>query len=91
MISVRRPPVLNSAIVKLSKLTTVTKLYRGLARGALPDAFWVADQYGVRGGVEAAFMSTTADRSVACHYASTAGAGLVLELDQGMVSSNTSH
>ena len=77
--------VLNSCIVKLSKLTKVCKVYRGLAKGVLPDAFWNKDKYGVRGGVEAAFMSTTADRSVASSYASGGGAGLLLELEQGMV------
>ena len=42
---------------------------RGLANGTLPDAFWTENAYGVRGGVEGAFMSTTADRSVAAGYA----------------------
>ena len=32
---------------------------------ALPAEFWVANQFGVRGGVENAFMSTTLERSVA--------------------------
>ena len=44
--------VINSCIVKLSKLSVVRKVYRGLARGKLPDAFWVKDKYGVRGGFE---------------------------------------
>ena len=76
--------VLNSCIVKLSKLTTVKKVYRGLAKGVLPAEFWAADKYGIRGGVEAAFMSTTADRTVASAYAAGGGAGLLLELEQGM-------
>ena len=42
--------VLNSCIVKLSKLSQVCKLYRGLANGRLPDAFFHADEYGVQGG-----------------------------------------
>jgi hypothetical protein len=77
--------VLNSCIVKLSKLTVVRKVYRGMAQGVLPDAFWHANKFNVAGGVEAAFMSTTADRSVAATYASGAGMGLILELEQGMV------
>ncbi|KAL1523174.1 hypothetical protein AB1Y20_018129 [Prymnesium parvum] len=76
--------VLNSCIVKLSKLTVVSKVYRGLANGVLPEPFWRADAYGVRGGVELAFMSTTTDRRVAEMYASEGAAGLVLELQQGM-------
>ena len=78
--------VLNSCIVKLSKLTKVQKVYRGLGRGVLPSAFWKANQYGVRGGVEAAFMSTTACREVAASYASGGGAGLILELEQARTS-----
>ena len=74
--------VLNSCIIKLSKLTVVRKVYRGLARGVLPSAFWKADMYAVRGGVETAFMSTTSDRSVAVSYADGGSSALVLELEQ---------
>ena len=41
--------------------------------------------YGVRGGVEPAFMSTTTDRDVAAAYAAGSGAGIILEMEQGMV------
>ena len=78
--------VLNSAIIKLSKLTRVTKVYRGLASGGLPDAFWNADRHGVRGGVENAFMSTTTSRDVALKYAGGGSGGIVFEIEQGMVS-----
>ena len=44
--------VLNSCIVKLSKLTKVTKVYRGLAGGVLPNEFWTPNKVNVRGGVE---------------------------------------
>eukprot|EP00966_Prymnesium_polylepis_P175577 4063390-Prymnesium_polylepis.1 len=44
--------VLNSAIVKLSKLTVVRKVYRGMARGVLPHEFWTPNEVNVRGGVE---------------------------------------
>ena len=77
--------VLNSCIVKLSKLTRVCKVYRGMKGGVLPEMFWKANEYNVRGGVEAAFMSTTTDRGVAARYASGGGAGLIFELEQGMV------
>lgn len=43
--------VLNSVIVKLSKLTKVAKVYRGMA-GVLPDRFCEDDKHGFRGGVE---------------------------------------
>ena len=43
---------LNSCIVKLSKLTKVTKVYRGMAGGVLPKEFWTPNKVNVRGGVE---------------------------------------
>lgn len=43
--------VLNSAIVKLGKLTRVEKVYRGIAGGLLPESFWRANEHGVCGGV----------------------------------------
>ena len=49
---------INSAIVKLSKLTYACKVYRGINNRVLPKEFWEANEYGVRGGIEAAFMST---------------------------------
>ena len=35
--------VINSVIVKSSKLTRATKVYRGIAGGVLPDSFWEAN------------------------------------------------
>jgi|EP00966_Prymnesium_polylepis_P017997 NLR family CARD domain-containing protein 3 len=73
--------VINSAIVKVSKLTKATKVYRGVAGGVLPESFWRPNEQGVKGGIESAFMSTTFDRSVAMDYASQPGkASLVLEM-----------
>jgi hypothetical protein len=52
----------------------------------LPDSFWTPNAHGVRGGIEAAFMSTTFDRQVAMHYASQPGKpSLVLEMTMGMI------
>ena len=61
--------VINSVIVKSSKLTKATKVYRGVAGCVLPESFWRANKHGVKGGIENAFMSTTFDREVAMHYA----------------------
>ena len=49
--------------------------------------FWEPNEYGVRGGVEGAFMSTTLDRSVAMGYASgdKDRMGIVIEAQQGQV------
>ena len=78
---------INSCIVKSAKLTAASKIYRGIAGMALPPVFWTANEFGVRGGVERAFLSTTTDRSVAMGYAAGEGAnyGLVFEIQQGMV------
>ena len=53
----------------------------------LPDEFWEANKYGVKGGVEPAFMSTTQEVDVATGYAAGDGSkmGIVLEIRQGMV------
>ena len=53
---------INSAIIKISKLTKATKVYRGISGMALPKEFWKPNEFGVRGGVESAFMSTTLER-----------------------------
>ena len=60
---------INSAIVKSGKLTRCTKIYRGIAGMALPKEFWTPNEYGVRGGVENGFTSTTTSRGVAMGYA----------------------
>ena len=76
---------INSAIVKLAKLTKATKVYRGVSGMGLPGDFWTANEFGVKGGIEAAFLSTTTDRKVAMQYAASSGVGFVFEIRQGMV------
>ena len=76
---------LNSMVVKCSKLTKATTVYRGSARGVLPTSFWEEDKDGVRGGVEAGFMSTSCSREVAIGYASTGNTPMVFEMSQGMI------
>jgi hypothetical protein len=82
---------INSTIIKLCKLTKAIKIYRGIAGMKLPDEFWTPNTFGVRGGVEQAFMSTTTERAVAMGYASggrgaePAAIGIVIEVQQGMV------
>lgn len=79
--------VINSAIVKSSKLTIAAKVYRGVAGGRLPDSFWTPNEYNVRGGIEGAFLSTTLDRKVAFDYAGNnpGKPGLIFEVQMGMV------
>ena len=76
---------INSAVIKLGKLTKAETVYRGIGGKALPTEFWKPNRFGVRGGVEPAFMSTTLDREVAMTYASGSGVGIVLAIRQGMV------
>jgi hypothetical protein len=82
---------INSAIIKLGKLTKAIKVYRGIAGMKLPSEFWIPNEFGVRGGVEKAFMSTTTEQAVAMGYASggrgakQASVGIVIEVQQGMV------
>ena len=54
--------VLNSLIMKLSKVQPAERVYRGTLGGVLPDRFWKPDEFNIRGGVEVGFMSTTRDR-----------------------------
>ena len=63
------------------------QVYRGISGKALPKEFWDANDFGVRGGVENAFMSTTLDRTVAMGYASgdETKMGIVIEVQQGQV------
>ena len=71
---------INSAIVKLSHLAKPQTVYRGLSGRVLPSEFWRGQGHG---GVEFAFMSTTADREVAMQYAkaeSEKAASFVMEV-----------
>ena len=77
---------LNSAIVKLSKLTKASTVYRGVHDMVLPDQFWTPNKYGVRGGIDSAFMSTTLKREEAVKYATSGKAApLIFEIQQGMI------
>ena len=79
--------VINSIIVKSSKLTLAAKVYRGVAGGKLPDAFWTPNEQNVRGGIEGAFLSTTLDQKVAFDYAGNnpGKPGIIFEVQMGMI------
>jgi hypothetical protein len=78
---------ISSGIKKLGQHTHLPanrKVYRGLGSMVLPQQFWIA--HGTppwRGGVERAFMSTTAEMSVAIFYAK--GRGTVAEIGVGRI------
>jgi len=75
---------INSALIKLSRIATAAKVYRGVSGMALPERFLTADEFGVRGGVEFGFLSATADRAVAMQYAAQSVSGIVYEIQQSM-------
>lgn len=74
----------NSCILKASKLLVACPVYRGFTRARLPAEFWTANEFGVAGGVEFGFTSTTFERAQAEHYAAGT-ASTVLEMQLGMV------
>ena len=79
---------INSGVIKLSKLTVVGCIYRGMAGTRLPSQFWKQDAAGVTGGTEFAFSSTTRSRRQAEFYAKVdddARASTLLETRMGMV------
>ena len=82
---------INSAVIKMSKLSKAGKVYRGVCYGKLPSQFWKADESGVRGGIEFGFQSTTRERRQAVHYARGGGwaksgeAMTVMEFQMGMI------
>jgi len=60
-----------SGILKLSKVQRIPQdrlVYRGLGGRKLPKMFYMRDESGCRGGVEAGFMSTTTSKQVALKY-----------------------
>jgi len=90
---------LNSSLIKLAKLGTAQRVYRGVSSAVLPEWLWEATTGGsgaqaevVRGGVEFGFLSGTSDPELAMKYACDLpgsggdGAKLVLELQTGMLS-----
>ena len=84
---------INSAVVKLSKLTVARAVYRGVANTTLASDMWLCNSHRVRGGVELAFQSATESREVAFNYARHRGAGkaaMVYEVAQGLINRGAS-
>ena len=79
---------LNSAIIKISKLTRATSVYRGISGASLPAEFLTVDPAtGVRGGVEFGFSSMTTEHGVATKYATVEDekkASIIIEASQGL-------
>jgi hypothetical protein len=78
-----------SGIIKLASVSSLPpdrRVYRGLAGLKLPANFEEPDSFGCRGGVEAAFMSTTTKLDVALSYmAYGAKEPTMFQIDVGQV------
>eukprot|EP00966_Prymnesium_polylepis_P019843 457517-Prymnesium_polylepis.1 len=78
---------INSGIIKLSKLTKATTVYRGVT-GLLPDDFWEPNEHDIMGGVELGFMSTSRNKEVALGYMrqnTESTAKVLLQIRMGMI------
>jgi len=78
---------INSGIVKLSKQTQATTVYRGVTGGVLPEEFWVPNEHGVIGGVDMSFMSTSPKRDIALGYMNSGDlpSKILFEIRMGMI------
>ena len=80
---------INSAIVRLGKLQKPSVVYRGVSGGVLPSSFFTPDEYGVMGGVETSFMSTSLDRRIAEKFANRSTdkhkCAMLFHIQMGMV------
>jgi len=77
-----------SGIIKLAsimKLPLDRKVYRGLSGVELPEAFWIVDRYGAKGGVEFGIMSTTRSMKTAVQYSSHGRVPTIFEIEIGQV------
>ena len=84
--------VINSCIVKLSKLTVAAKVYRGISAMVLPKQMKQKDEFSVRGGVEFGFMSCSRERKEALKYATSGRStdnksdrAILIEMQMGMI------
>jgi len=79
--------VIKSLLLRLSKLSRATPVYRALHGEAPPAAFW-RERFGARGGVDPGFFSACPDRAAAALAArgSQHAPGVLLEIEQGLVS-----
>ena len=67
------------------KLPLDRKVYRGLSGVELPEAFWIVDRYGAKGGVEFGIMSTTRSMKTAVQYSSHGRVPTIFEIEIGQV------
>jgi len=80
--------VMNSGVLKVSRLQPAMKVFRGISGMKLPRSFTQRNQDNCRGGVEYGFMSCTVNESVALTFAKNADrttASTLIESRMGMV------
>ena len=84
--------VINSAVIKLGKLTRATKVYRGISKRTLPAELQRPNADNVRGGVEFGFTSCSLERDEALQYARSASSDgaavttpILMEMEMGMI------
>ena len=80
---------INSGIIKLSRHTKATTVYRGVSGGYLPRQFWEENEHRVRGGVEKGFMSTSTERAVALDYMHQQGQAAMMLFESTYAASRT--
>ena len=76
-----------SGVIKLSHICILPangEVFRGVSGFELPPCFHERDEFGAKGGVDYAFMSTTTDMKVALDYSAGPGA-LVFRIAVGMI------
>ena len=85
--------VINSATIKLSKLTVAATVYRGMSIDYLPQKLEDKDTSNVRGGVEYGFMSCSKVRKEALRYAHNKAydKAVLLEMQMGCHHHRTPH
>ena len=76
---------INSMVIKLSKLTVAAPVFRGVAGMRLPKTFFKKDKYGISGGCDYGFMSTTGDRAVAEQYAKVTNPDVISTIIMAMM------
>jgi hypothetical protein len=77
--------LINSGLLKLSKLQQCVVVYRGIGGVTLPEVFREPNKDGAKGGVEFGFMSCSTKRDVALGYAAGKECGgTLLKMKMGM-------
>lgn len=79
--------MINSAIIKLAKLTKASFVYRGISDKLLPRRLHDKDDIDVRGGVEFGFLSCSTKKAEALRYAKIGQTGkpILFEMKMGMI------